>query len=209
MNVQFREVTTRRTKMVVDDKEQFELTFTDIVEDSVKITETEEGYEVRYLVRDDNAESPDEFGDDGAFLVHYHRSFDIRRDRIITADDARDWYQGRKIPQQKDYHIFAVSAYIHSGVALSLSNDTYPFNDRWDVSHVGLILLSKKEWKTKSKRALKYAQGLIETWNQYLCGDVYGIVCEKFDKKRNSIDHESVWGFYGEKYALEALETDI
>lgn len=204
MNVQLKEVTTRRTKMIVDDVEQFELTFTDIVEDSVKIEETEEGYEVRYLVRDDNAESPDDWMDDGAFLVHYHRDFCIRRDKIITADDARDWYQGKRIPQQKDYHIFAVSAYIHSGVALSLSNDTYPFNDRWDTSHVGLVLLSRKEWKRRDK-ALKFAKGLIETWNQYLCGDVYGIVCEKFDKEKNSIDYDSVWGFYGEKYALEAL----
>ena len=206
MNIQLKEVTTRKTTLVVNDKEQFELTFTDIVEDSVRVKETEEGYEIKYLVRDDNAESPNSWGDDNVILVHYHRDFEVTHNKIITKDDIRNWYQGTKIPQQKDYHIFAVSAYIHSGISLSLTNDTYPFNDRWDVSHVGAILLAKSEFKTR-KKAYKYAEGHIETWNQCLSGDVYGIVCERFDKERNSIDHDSVWGFYGGKYALEALET--
>jgi hypothetical protein len=208
MNIQLKEVTTKRTKMIVDDAEQFTLTFTDIVQDSVKIKETEEGYEVRYLVRDDNAISPDEDDDSNAFLVFYHRDFCVRRDKVITEDDVRDWFQGEKIGHIKRYHIFPVHAYIHSGVALSLSRDFYPFTDRWDVSTCGVVLIAKEEWKRKDK-AFKFAQGMIETWNQYLSGEVYGIVVERFNKDKESIGHNSVWGFYGEKYALEALETEI
>ena len=208
MNVQLKEVTTRRTKMVVNGKEQFELTFTNIEEDSIKVKKVKTGYEVRYLVQDDDPESPNEFCDNELFLVHYHRDFCIRQGNIITEEETREWYQGKKISQAKNYHIFPVTAYIHSGVALSLSSDKYPFNDRWDVSHVGLVLVSKKEWKDKRK-ARKAAKSLIEEWNMYLSGDVYGLVCEKFDKERNSIDHDSVWGFYGKEEALKAMETEI
>lgn len=205
MTVKLREVT--KTKMTSDVGE-FELTFTDIMEDSVKIKETEEGYEVRYLVRDDNAFSPDEDGDDNALLVFYHRDFCVRRDKIITENEVRDWFHGEKIPHIKRYHIFPVHAYIHSGVALSLSRDSYPFTDRWDVSTCGVILLAKSEWKRKDK-AWKFAQGMIESWNTFLSGDVYGVVVEYFDKDKNKLDHDSVWGCYGYDYALKDMDSAI
>lgn len=74
-----------------------------------------------------------------------------------------------------EYFIFNVSAYIHSGVSLSL-NTLYPFNCPWDTAHNGFILVKKdiKEDLT-IEEAHKYAQGLIETWNQYLSGEVYYI----------------------------------
>jgi len=46
-------------------------------------------------------------------------------------------------------------------------------------------------------------------WNQYLSGDVYEIIKETYDKEKNHLDHDSCWGFYGYKYALEALQTEI
>jgi hypothetical protein len=173
------------------------------------ITQLDDGtYEAKYLVRDDNPQSPEETGDDGAFLVHYHRDFDIRRDKIITEDDARRWYQGEKIEQEKKYWIIPVEAYIHSGVSLAIGNRGNFPDRQWDVSHVGLAMISKKEFKSRQK-AEKYSQGLLEQWNQYLGGDVYGIVIDKYDKNKKLVDNDSTWGYYGYKYAMEELKESF
>jgi len=47
---------------------------------------------------------------------------------------------------------------------------------------------------------------LVESWNEYLGGDVYGCVKETYDKNKKQIDQDSCWGFYGYKYALEELK---
>lgn len=93
----------------------------------------------------------------------------------------QEWEDNKGI-DYSEYHIFGVDAYIHSGVALSLADKTNFPDRRWDVSTTGFILVKKDILKGSSKHeedlseeeAEKYAEGLIETWNQYLSGDVYG-----------------------------------
>ena len=184
---------------------EFEYTFQPI-EDTIKVTELPDGYEVKYLAQDENPQSPDEWGDNNLFLVHYHRDFEVDRDNIITENDARDWYQGSKIEQEKDYWLVPIEAYIHSGVSLAISNEGNFPDRRWDVSHVGLALASKKEFKSK-KAAEKAVRGLIDEWNQYLSGDVYGVVVEKYNKEKKLVDNDHVWGYYGYDYALEELKN--
>jgi len=185
----------------------FEFTFMPI-EDSIDIIKTKDGYEARYLVREDNPQSPDDDDDEGLFLVHYHRDFQVDRKNIITEDDARDWYQGKKIPQEKDYWILPVEAYIHHGVHLTL--DTHKGmlpqgHYEFDTSRVGLVLASKKEFDTKEK-AEKAMRALIEGWNQYLIGDVYGVVKDTYDKNKKLIDNDAVWGYYGYEDAMSILK---
>jgi len=190
--------------------EGFEFTF-EPVEGTITVKKTKDGYEARYITRDMDAESPDSYGDDNLFLVNYHRDFDVRNDNIITEDDVRNLYQGEKISQEKDYWIFPVEAYIHSGVSLKLSPSNWQLpqgHEQFDVSHVGLVLVSKKEFKSK-KKAEKSAEGLVETWNMYLGNDVYGIIKETYTKEKGAGDQDSVWGFYGYKHALSAVKTDI
>ena len=59
---------------------------------------------------------------------------------------------------------------------------------------------SKKEWKTE-KEARKAVLNYIETWNQYLSGDVYGYLIE------NELGEETggCWGFYGTEYETNGL----
>jgi hypothetical protein len=188
-----------------EDDEGFSYTF-EPIEDTIKITETEGGFEVRYLVQDDNSESPDDWGDDNLFLVNYHRNFWIARDQIITKDQVVSWYREEgQIPQLEIYWIFSLSMFSHSGVWLYLGHTT-PVCDPggWDTSHVGIVLVAKEEWPELEK-ATEAARGLVESWNRYLSGDVYGCVKETFTKDKETIDHESCWGFYGKQYALEEL----
>ena len=192
-------------------EEGFEFAFSPI-EDTITIKKIRGGYEARYLVQDDDASSPDENADDNTFLVHYHRNFWVTRDNVITKGDLANWYHqdfsdydDGKFPWSEKYHIFPVSAIIHSGVCLQLGKRGFSCDPGgWDTSHVGAIFIAREEWRS-DEDAYKYASGVIDRWNYYLSGDVYGIVKETYDKHKAQIDHDSRWGFYGHKYALEQL----
>ena len=146
------------------------------------------GYDIN-IYPDYDAESPEGWMDDISFLVNYHRDFFVSNDEIITEDDVRNWYNDIKIEQSKKYHIFALSMLSHSGIALSLERSFVCDSGGWDTSHVGIVLVSKKEARTK-KKALEIADGLLENWNNYLSGRVYGFMIDKLN--------ESIWGFFGD-----------
>lgn len=182
----------------------FEFNF-EPIEDTLSIKKTKDGFEARYLIQDEMCESPDEDGDDAVFLVNYHRDFDVRRDEIITEDDARDWYQAtRKIPQEEEFHMFTLACLVHGGVWLSLEKGFTCDSDGWDTSHVGVVLVSKKEAK-KVEKALELAHGLVKYWNKYLSGDVYCAVTETYSKKKEPIDYDVLGGCYGYENAKESL----
>lgn len=132
------------------------------------------------IYQDDDAESPDRWGDGSLYLVHDHRQFAVRQKE---ARSIYDYLQSQNPDNREEgedretgydgFWIFPVAAYIHSGVSLSLGSGSHYPDQRWDVSHVGFVVVSKEEWAEKDK-ARKVAEGLIETWNEYLSGEVYG-----------------------------------
>lgn len=96
-----------------------------------------------------------------------------------------------------------VYAYIHSGIVLSCS----PFSCPWDSGMCGIIWCSKDraklEWSGHYiKKAKKYLQGEVETYSQYLAGDVYGFTIS--NPQGEEID--SCWGFYGFDYITEEVK---
>lgn len=144
------------------------------------------GYNIN-VYQDNDTESPDNFGDESVFLVAFHRDFTVDR-KGFDRDTCVEFSENGS----KEYHVFGLEAYIHSGVSLALSQEG-KFPDRqWDVSQLGLVFVSKKETRYKTK-AGKIAQNLIELWNDYLSGNVYGYMVEKDDN-----EFGGVWGFYGD-----------
>ena len=183
----------------------FYLTFQPANEDDIILKKTKSGYEIKYLVQDDSNFSPDEEGDNNLFLVNYHRDFFVGRKDIISKEESIDWYQGKKIEQSRDYYIFQLSCLVHSGVWLSLSDSFTCDSGGWDTSHVGVVLASKKEFKSRSK-AVVAAEGLIKTWNYHLTGDVYMTVKEFYNEKKEQIHHDITGGYYGYKESMKELE---
>lgn len=89
--------------------------------------------------------------------------------------------------------------YDHSGQTIS----TKPFSCPWDSGQVGYIYATPEkineinpEDKSKEK-ILEYLQGEIDTFDQYIRGEVYGF--EEFASEKDAEDDnttDSCWGFY-------------
>jgi hypothetical protein len=102
--------------------------------------------------------------------------------------------------------------YDHSGITMA----TKPFSCSWDSGCVGFIYATKANIKLafgKSqfhrhlrKQAFEVLQGEVETYDQYLTGDVWGyrIVDEVTDEEL-----DSCWGFYGEACCQEAADETL
>ena len=81
-----------------------------------------------------------------------------------------------------------INLYDHSGITVSTSN-VYPYNDYWDAGCVGFIYVTKQKifdecggiteenWKEKAD---EYLESEMDTYDQYLRGEVYWF---RFTKK--------------------------
>lgn len=222
-------IKTKTTVQYFDENEQ-EYVF-EPIEDTVSIEknpDNKDEFILKYLTIDKQPTSPDEYTDDNTvFLVHYHRSFWIANERCsqdvlgyIYTGNENEYNKDDAVELLKDYHCFTIDAYIHSGVSLSLSGGFAgrlpQGHERFDVSSVGAVLVKKKEFgaggvefEHSREEAETMAQSLIETWNQYLSGDVYCCVVEKLDKNKKQYDYDVVCGFYGFDYTKEYLKTEF
>ena len=170
------------------------------------------GYVIEILP-DQFADSPNDWDDDQAFLIADHRDFAIERKGftlglVESALRGGKYEDGSEYPEaldlKKDYHIFGLEAYIHSGVVLSLSKEGN-FPDRnWDVSQLGYVLIFKGMCNRRDE-AKKAATGLINTWNQYLSGDVWNV--NILDDKGETIDGGG--SQYGYDEALDMAKSTV
>jgi hypothetical protein len=144
---------------------------------------------------DESPESPEDWDTVGT-LMTFHRDCTIQGTKEFKTQEAFKEFL-RKGEHNNTLIIAPVYAYIHFGVALSQSNDRYPFTDPWDACQIGVIYCTKakakKEFKTKTyTKTLEAFAREIETWNQYMSGEVYGFTVEGKDGE----DIDSCWGYY-------------
>lgn len=153
------------------------------------------------IERDDDPQSPDDWDNEDLFLVAFHRSFEVTRKGFTSAEDVGEW--------RDEYAILPLYAYIHGGVSLSVSGFSCP----WDSGQVGYVLVRKGAGfsmedgtAADTPEVQEYvAKLLVEEWNQYLGGDVWGYIIE--DSEGDDID--SCWGIYGEENAYSEGEEAL
>jgi hypothetical protein len=112
-----------------------------------------------------------------------------------------------------------IYAYEHGGITITASPMAamrYPFTDPWDSGILGIIFIThekiRKEygWKyitaTRAKQIRGYLENEVETYDQYLTGQVYG-----FDLTCNQCGEslESVWGFYGYDWKTNGIKEYV
>ncbi len=151
---------------------------------------------------DEDARSPREEFDNLGTLYTGHRNYRPEED-FNKNFDKEEVFDGKfgvfKKSFLKDYIALPVYLYDHSGQSVN----TTGFSCKWDSGCFGIIAVSiddvKKEygWKiitsSRRKKIESYLNGEIETYDDYLQGNVYGFTIE--DEVGNEID--SCWGYYG------------
>jgi hypothetical protein len=136
------------------------------------------------IYQDEDAQSPEEWGNDDLFL-----SYDCRRVGAGRKGYARDGAD-----RLGDYHVYALDVNDGPYTMLTLGDALAPRDedDDTDDNHKGYVYVSRAEWADEDA-ARKAALSLVEEWNTYLSGDVYGYTLE--DEDGNYLD--GCWGFYG------------
>lgn len=122
---------------------------------------------------------------------------------------------------KKYYVMLPLYLFDHSGLSMSTSS----FSCRWDSGQVGFIYTTidkikaetcyecstDEEWAEKTREIL---EGEVETFDQYLTGDVWGF---KLEKKVGCEccgnieweDEDSCWGFYGTDYEMNGMKHHV
>lgn len=176
--------------------------------------------------QDSMAESPREWDNLGT-MVCWHRNYDLGDvdGQKEYSDPDMFWYDlagiedtdsslDKAIEQaRKKNIILPLYLYDHSGITMSTSS----FSCQWDSGQVGYIYISleqvRKEYSCKRvsaklrKRVEKYLTGEVETYDNFLTGNVYGFTIEREDADGEDIDVDSCWGFFG--YQNGYMDEDI
>lgn len=177
------------------------------------------------IFQDEYAENP--YLDNGYENVNFYtvsrqyelgdKNFSSYEDMLISAVSAvlpeskkTDWFYEENIKQFEkalDRYAYVTDVYIYSHSGISIN--TKGFSCRWDSGKIGIIFIAKRDakkiWKSKTKeKAYNYLNSIIETYDEYLTGNVYGY--QLHDLKENLID--SCWGFYGYKDLLINMGFD-
>ena len=136
--------------------------------------------------------------------------------------------EAMKMLQKSDIVILPVFVFDHSGISISVSN----YTDKWDSGQAGWIYTTKEnvrkilingnaKYKNENGNyvdvteenwrdaAVEILKNEIKIYDQYLQGDVYGIITEEYDEENDDWeDADSCWGFYNDKWG-DDLAKDI
>ena len=173
------------------------------------------------IMPDEDPESPRDWDNLGT-MVCFHGRYNLGDSNHGYKDsDHSNWAELKK-QIEKDHDVLVILPlflYDHSGITMS----TGPFSCGWDSGQVGWIFTTKqkvrenfevKRINQKLKDKIKtYLEGEVETYDQYLRGDVYGF--EIYEVTTCNLGHEhetdvdSCWGFYGEDTAMEEAEAVV
>ena len=170
--------------------------------------------------------NPKELDKAETLLVSFHRRYG-KDHGLKTPEDVLEF------ATEHGMHAFAVRAYDHGGIALTLVEDRvdasrpfpsrenlkYPFNDQWDSGWYGFLLITNEFDGTKNEtrkglfkdlldderrhKMFESAKSLLETYSQWNNGEIYGY--RAFDAEGNEID--SCWGYIGLENIKEEAKT--
>jgi len=159
------------------------------------------------VIQDDDARSPRE-DDNLGTMVCFHRRYNLGDSKEHHGFDTSDVYDFNEFwkSNKKNIIILPLYLYDHSGITMNTTGFSCP----WDSGKVGWIFITKEKarkefsWVRITKKRLEkiegYLKGEVETYDQYLTGDVYGYRITDTDTEE---EVDSCWGFYGEEYCME------
>jgi hypothetical protein len=153
------------------------------------------------VVQDTDPESPRTWDNLGT-MVCFHKRYELGDKTDYRTEDYDSWEELKEgiIKNEGEVVILPLYLYDHSGITISTSS----FDCRWDSGQVGFIFVSKYKIKKEGideTKVEEYLKGEVETYDQYLTGDVWGYkvyevsTCNKGHEHKELV--ESCYGFYG------------
>ncbi len=162
------------------------------------------------IFQEDSPESPRSWDNLGT-MICFHGRYNLGDKHDYNHRDYSGWEEQKKeISKQENVCvILPLYLYDHSGITMN----TTGFSCGWDSGQVGWIVVSKEKVKSEygAKRITKdiiekvtnVLKGEVETYDQYLTGDVYGYRVSKIEVCDKGCEHDeevdSCWGYYGEE----------
>jgi hypothetical protein len=183
---------------------------------------TSAGYITLKIDIDSDPDNPREEFDNFSHMLFAHERYELGDPGLwkqigISSDEFASWsgIEGFLRKELKIVHCLPVRMYDHSGITISLSTDSYPYNDRWDSGQIGLVYCTaediRENWGVKNihKRhrqlALELIRGEIKTYDDYLTNDVYQMEILMEDGESLC----SIGGYYGDEIDNGILEEAI
>ena len=174
------------------------------MEKAVKTWKLKDGRTLE-LFQEQDSESPREW-DNLGIMVCFHKQYRLGDKTDLKSENFKGWdaLEDYLTEEKKAVAILPLYLLDHSGITMKTSS----FNDHWDSGQVGFIYTTKEQCKKMGVKFRNRAnlerelEGEIETYDQYLKGDIYGFVLSKYVtcgscKHTEKVTEDSCWGFYG------------
>lgn len=191
------------TKEIIQD-----YVFNEILEDTLIST----GKENRYLVPDYDLGIEGLLGDDD-LVTFYAPKWSYTLPNTSNISPYEDVELGTHEPENIQLRddiacIMPVYAYVHSGVTISTSGFSCP----WDSGQFGYAYITKDaqaKHGLKDKELINAITLHVHAIDLIYRGEVYTLVREDLDQDGNVIDYDCISGYLGYESALEALKVDL
>ncbi len=180
--------------------------------DAIKTIQFDDGFSLE-IIPDDSPESPREWDNLGT-MVCFHKNYDLGDKHDYRHEDYTGWgvMQEAIVANNPDCIIFPLFLYDHSGLRIKIGSFQGLLSQghaEFDSFQIGFIFVSREKINEEhfarlggrtDERIEEQLRGEVETYDQYLRGDVYGFVlrrpnCDSCDGPGEQED--SCWGFYG------------
>lgn len=186
--------TETRYYHTLEDGREVELPFDP---EGADITEVRRGNEILLgcLVQDSDAGDPLEEFDEGALMqFDYHQMHDGPRPEVEEFQEVIRENRGR---------VFYVA---RTGYGYGVSHLALVKNAE-DIEEAGGYYIAPADLK-RGKQARNYAEGALKEYSAWCEGDVWGVCVWHYDAKTlELLDRDECWGYYGNKYAGQELES--
>jgi hypothetical protein len=170
--------------------------------------------------QDENPDNPRSWDNLGK-MICFHKRYDLGDKHDYDHRNYDSWGEQRKDIEKTENVCVILPLYLydHSGITMKTS----PFSCSWDSGQVGWIFVSKedvrKEYNVKRitkdiiEKVTKILEGEVETYDQYLTGEVYEYTIYKVSTCNLGHEHkeqlDSCSGYYGEEECMSEGESIV
>lgn len=171
------------------------------------------GYKIQIKQHEDAGDPRTEWDNLGRFFF-FHNRYQLGDKHNLTSDQFSGWNEMESY-LRKTYNPVAIKRVHmldHSGITISAHDTFKQYHMGFDSGVIGFALVARKDAATNfgvkrvsGKRVAqceRILEGEIETYDNYLRGEVYGFVIE--DSNGEHVD--SCWGYYGDPKTSGLLE---